>query len=70
MNLGHWMEGAYGVPTWMWLTAIAAGCLLLILYILAMMASSAERERVERRRLFYLEPEEQEELYPAKTWKN
>jgi hypothetical protein len=45
----------------MWLTAVAAGSLLTIFWLWAWMASTAHRERIERRRVYYLCRQEAEE---------
>lgn len=45
MNFANWMDGAYGVPAWLWLTLIVAACVAVILTMVAWGQERKERSR-------------------------
>jgi hypothetical protein len=54
VNQFHWMDGAYGVPPWLWLVAVGVGCLGVIFWVWALAIASAHRERMERHKSRYI----------------
>jgi hypothetical protein len=57
MNFMRWMDGFYGVPTWMWLALIAAGCVMVILWSMAVAAGLEDKERLRMARMKYVNPD-------------
>lgn len=51
MNYANWMDGAFGVPTWMWLALIGVTCAAVILTVVGW---QQERQRRSRSRVIRL----------------
>jgi hypothetical protein len=57
VNQFHWMDGYYGVPAWLWLVLIAAGCVMVILWSMAIAAGLEDKERLRMVRMKYVNPD-------------
>lgn len=45
MNFANWMDGAFGVPAWMWLTLIVVTCAAVIFTVVGWQQERKERSR-------------------------